>query len=261
MRQSKQHASAASQLTSRQRQRITALQNTHQHAHALPPQSRHRPNHTRRTAMPYLASLLTIAGIYLAVLASPGPNFFILSQLALDGRQREARQVVLGLTTGSVFWVVLALAGLSTLLSQHPWLATGVQLVGAAYLVWYGAGLLRAALQPASNPTAVAPPARTPYPSGWAAYRTGLLTGVTNPKGAAFWTSAFAALLPTAAPSWFYIATVVLVTAMSLGWHWGITVVFGVPSLRAGYLRIARGVDGVAGVALVALGLQRMVSR
>ena len=210
--------------------------------------------------MPYLASLLTIAGIYLAVLASPGPNFFILSQLALDGRQREARQVVLGLTTGSVFWVVLALAGLSTLLSQHPWLATGVQLVGAAYLVWYGAGLLRAALQPASNPTAVALTG-TPYPSGWAAYRTGLLTGVTIPKGAAFWTSAFAALLPTAAPSWFYIATVVLVTAMSLGWHWGITVVFGVPSLRAAYLRIARGVDGVAGVALVALGLQRMVSR
>ena len=77
--------------------------------------------------MPYLLSLATISGIYLAVLASPGPNFFILSQLTLEGRQREARLVVQGLTTGSIFWVVLALAGLSTLLSQHPWLATGVQ--------------------------------------------------------------------------------------------------------------------------------------
>mgnify|MGYP002653877739 FL=1 len=74
--------------------------------------------------MAYALSLLTIAGIYLAVLASPGPNFFILSQMALQGRRLEARAVVYGLTTGSVFWVVLALAGLSTLLAQHPWLAT-----------------------------------------------------------------------------------------------------------------------------------------
>ena len=210
--------------------------------------------------MPYLLSLATIAGIYLAVLASPGPNFFILSQLTLDGRQREARQVVLGLTTGSIFWVVLALAGLSTLLSQHPWLATGVQWLGAAYLVWYGAGLLRGALKPAQN-TAQAAINTTAHASGWAAYRTGLLTGMTNPKGAAFWSSAFAALLPTAAPGWFYGATVILVTAMSLGWHWGITVVFGVPRLRNGYLRFARAIDGVAGVALVGLGVQRLVSR
>lgn len=212
-------------------------------------------------AMPYFLSLLTIAGIYLAVLASPGPNFFILSQLALDGRQREARQVVLGLTTGSIFWVMAALAGLSTLLSQHPRLATGVQWLGAVYLVWYGSGLLRSAMRPVRN-NAVAALSHTTGPSsGWAAYRAGLLTGVTNPKGAAFWTSAFAALLPTTAPGWFYPTTVLLVTFMSLGWHWGITVVFGAPSLRAGYLRIARTVDGAAGVALVALGLQRIVSR
>lgn len=210
--------------------------------------------------MPYLLSLATIAGIYLAVLASPGPNFFILSQLTLEGRQREARQVVLGLSTGSVFWVVLALAGLSTLLSQPPWLANGVQWLGAAYLVWYGAGLLRGALQPA--PGAAQQSIRTAPPAkGWAAYRTGLLTGITNPKGAAFWSSAFAALLPTAAPSWFYVATVILVTALSLGWHWGITVVFGVPRLRTSYLRFARAIDGIAGVALVSLGVQRLVSR
>lgn len=62
------------------------------------------------------------------MLASPGPNFFILSQLALEGQHKAARFfVVLGLTTGSIFWVVLALAGLSTLLAQHPWLATGAR--------------------------------------------------------------------------------------------------------------------------------------
>ncbi|GAB2486789.1 LysE family transporter [Comamonas humi] len=208
--------------------------------------------------MAYLSSLLLIAGIYLAVLASPGPNFFILSQMALEGRRQEARQVVLGLVTGSVFWVTVALAGLSTLLGQHPWLTTAVRLLGAAYLVWYGAQLLRAALAP--RPAAAdAPAARHATP--WAAYRTGLLTGMTNPKGAAFWTSAFAAIFPVGAPAWFYAATIVLVTLLSLGWHWGITAVFGTPALRSGYLRVERGVNGLAGMALVALGIQRCLAR
>ncbi|MFG5778577.1 LysE family transporter [Comamonas sp. J-3] len=215
-----------------------------------------------RTTMSYALSLLTIAGIYLAILASPGPNFFILSQMALQDRKQEARAVVYGLTTGSVFWVVLALAGLSTLLAQHPWLSTTLRVLGAAYLVWYGAHLLRSAFQPAAATGGTepnAPPAQ--HLSTSSAYRTGLLTGMTNPKGAAFWTSAFAALFPAQAPLWFYVATVVLVTSMSLGWHLGITLVFGNAAMRRGYLRIERSVNGVAGGALVLLGIQRMVSR
>ena len=209
--------------------------------------------------MPYVLSLLTIAGIYLAVLASPGPNFFILSQMALEGRQKAARCVVLGLSTASIFWVVVVLAGLATLLSQHPWLATGVRLVGAVYLIWYGAGLLWSAIRP--QPAAANAVAQQAPDSPRAAYRTGLLTGMTNPKGAAFWTSAFAALMPVAPPTWFYIATVLLVAALSLGWHWGITAVFGTQALRNGYLRIERGVNGVAGAALVGMGIQRCFAR
>ena len=212
--------------------------------------------------MAYALSLLTIAGIYLAVLASPGPNFFILSQMALQGRRQEARAVVYGLTTGSVFWVVLALAGLSTLLAQHPWLATTLRVLGAAYLVWYGVHLLRSAFQPAAATDNAEPSATPAQPlSAGSAYRTGLLTGMTNPKGAAFWTSAFAALFPTQAPLWFYAATVLLVTGLSLGWHLGITLVFGNAAMRRGYLRMERSVNGVAGGALVLLGIQRMVSR
>src|SRR5512143_4157315 len=43
--------------------------------------------------MSYLLTLTLIAGLYLVAVASPGPNFFIISQLALNGRQREGRLV------------------------------------------------------------------------------------------------------------------------------------------------------------------------
>lgn len=208
--------------------------------------------------MTHASSLLTLAAVYLAVLASPGPNFFILSQLSLDGRRREALWTVLGLVTGSVVWVVLTLAGLSALLASHPLLATAIRSLGAAYLVWYGWLLLRSALVPASGPLPVARPAIS---SPRAAYRAGLVTGLTNPKAAAFWTSVFATLLPHDVPGWFFAATVLLVGAMSLGWHLGIALVFGLPVLRGRYLRCERAINGGAGAALLLLGLQRVVSR
>ncbi|MGY4532097.1 threonine efflux protein [Pseudomonas sp. TE3786] len=210
--------------------------------------------------MTYLSLLLLISGIYLAVLASPGPNFFILSQLAMEGRRREARYVVFGLTTGSIFWVLVALAGVATLLAQHPWLASALSLMGAGYLIWYGARLLASAFTPAAKRN-VNKQSTVGNGSRLAAYRTGLLTGVTNPKGAAFWTSAFAVVFPVEAPFWFYLVTVALVAALSLTWHLAITQVFGTQALRAFYLRIERGVNGVAGAGLIALGLQRAISR
>ncbi|KQP49166.1 LysE family transporter [Pseudorhodoferax sp. Leaf274] len=210
--------------------------------------------------MTYASSLLVLAGIYLAVLASPGPNFFILSQMALQGRRAEARWVVLGLTTGSIVWVLVSLAGLSAVLASHPWAAAAVRLLGAAYLLWYGARLLASAFVPARAPREHARPV-SGAGSRLAAWRTGLVTGLTNPKGAAFWTSAFATVLPAGAPPWFLAATVALVAVLSLGWHLGITLVFALPALRDRYLRLERVVNGVAGGALVVLGLQRVAGR
>lgn len=209
--------------------------------------------------MTYAYSLLLISGIYLAVLASPGPNFFILSQMALSRRHRDARYVACGIGTGSVFWVMVSIAGVATLLSQHPWLSTAVRVLGATYLVWYGARLLWSAQHPAQRNGAFDQPQLDG--SRLAAFRTGLLTCVTNPKGAAFWTSAFAAIFPANPPLWFYAVTVVLIGVLSFGWHIGLGMVFGTARLRGLYLRIERWINSCAGAALVALGLQRIFNR
>ncbi|WP_370681035.1 LysE family transporter [Comamonas sp. GB3 AK4-5] len=207
--------------------------------------------------MHYQASLLLMAGIYLAVLVSPGPNFFILSQMALDGHGHSARYVVQGLTSSGLAWALLSIAGVAALLAQHPQLAMALRWLGAAYLVWYGVKLLRAAWRGCTHAQSLSQAPR----SRGAAFRMGWFTGMTNPKGAAFWTSAFAASFPAQAPTWFYGITLLLVAVMSLSWHLGITQVFGIPALRSGYLRMERAISGLSGAALVLLGAQRAVSR
>ena len=41
--------------------------------------------------MSYLPNLLTIAGLYLLAVASPGPSFFVVTQLSLGGERQSAR--------------------------------------------------------------------------------------------------------------------------------------------------------------------------
>ncbi|SDV49770.1 LysE family translocator [Chitinasiproducens palmae] len=210
--------------------------------------------------MGYISTLSLIALTYLAVLASPGPNFFILSQMALEGKAAQARRVVVGLSTGSVFWVTISMAGLATVLARHPHLADVVRIFGAVYLIWYGGRLLKSAFTRPRHGDSRKPQSAT-FERLRGGFRVGLLTGVTNPKGAAFWTSAFAALMPAAAPLWFHILTVATIAVMSLGWHLGITLVFGKQRLRDAYLRIQKKVNGAAGSLLISFGLYRAFNR
>ncbi len=56
-----------------------------------------------------LPALLTIAGVHLIALASPGPDVFIVMQTAASRSRREAFCCVLGISLGVAFWVTLAL--------------------------------------------------------------------------------------------------------------------------------------------------------
>jgi len=63
--------------------------------------------------MIYLSTLFLIGGLYLVAAASPGPNFFIISQLALAGARQRACVVAAGITAGSTLWASSAMAGLA----------------------------------------------------------------------------------------------------------------------------------------------------
>ena len=212
--------------------------------------------------MAYASTYLLIASLYLLAAASPGPNFFIISQLALNGDRATALRVTTGIVIGSAVWVSAAAAGLATLLLHYASVATVLRVAGAAYLMWYGFRLLRRAARPDSAPAQAADPSPAQPDAGTqAGIRTGLLTSFTNPKAAAFWTSVFASTLPVQAPPGFYIGVVVLITLLSAFWHMGIALVFSRPALRAGYARARRPIEALSGASLLAMGLRQALSR
>ncbi len=85
-----------------------------------------------------------VIGVVFIVLL-PGPNsLFVLGAAAQRG-VRQGYRAACGVFLGDLILMVLAVAGVASLLRAHPGLFTAVKYAGAGYLAWLGVTLLRSA--------------------------------------------------------------------------------------------------------------------
>jgi threonine/homoserine/homoserine lactone efflux protein len=126
-----------------------------------------------------LGTWLLFCAACAALVATPGPNvLYLVSRTVAQGRR--AGFVSLGGTfCGSGLHVVAAALGLSALLVGVPIAYEGVRVAGALYLLWLAVATWRSA----GERQAEARPEPAPRARLW---RQGFVTGVLNPKVAAF---------------------------------------------------------------------------
>jgi threonine/homoserine/homoserine lactone efflux protein len=123
--------------------------------------------------------LFIVSGLLLNI--APGPDsLFIMARSATQG-WRAGFVACWGVGSGVFVHVFAAALGLSALLATSATAFAVVKIVGAAYLVWVGLGMLRAR---AEAPRAVAIEPRTVAYRD--IFRQGFLTNVLNPKVALF---------------------------------------------------------------------------
>ncbi|WP_404710638.1 LysE family translocator [Sphingomonas sp. MMS24-J13] len=204
-----------------------------------------------------LSTLLLIAGVYWIAVVSPGPNFLLVSQLALSGRGRLGLFAGAGIAAGSTIWAALAMAGVAALLEHVAWIHTAIRLAGAAYLIWFGIRLLLSARAAGDTPKRLISVPTT----GLGAFRSGLLTNLTNPKAGAFWTSVFSSIFPAHAPAWLFVATGIMVPCISGGWYVMLSLLFGSDQVQRRYLALRRPIDAACGAILLGLGATLAASR
>lgn len=201
---------------------------------------------------------LTLALVQWVALMSPGPDFFYVSQTAASRSRRDALAGVAGIALGVAIWAALALAGLTWLFARASVLAQVVAVAGGAYLVWMGAHLLRAGLQPAPAAGNDAP---APAANARQALRAGLATNLSNPKVVVYFGSIFAAFIRTPLAVGARWGLWLMIVAETLAWFALVASVFALPRVRAGYLRARRFVDGGAGLVFIGFGLELVATR
>ena len=79
-----------------------------------------------------LIILAGLAAVYIPVLVSPGPNFLVVTQVAINQTRRHAVYTALGIATGSTLLACLAASCMGVLLAHFAWFNDAVRFLGGA---------------------------------------------------------------------------------------------------------------------------------
>jgi homoserine/homoserine lactone efflux protein len=124
---------------------------------------------------------ITYALTCCAIALSPGPGAVLAMSHGLSYGGRKTSATIVGLEFGLAFILIVAGAGVGSLLMASLWAFLAVKFCGAAYLIYLGIAQWRSKHAPAEAGVLAAPDA-----SWRKRCATGLLTNATNPKGIVF---------------------------------------------------------------------------
>ena len=134
-----------------------------------------------------MSIFFTIAVLHLFAVASPGPDFILVSRQCLRYGRRIAIWTSLGIAIGILFHVALSLTGLSILLQNQPDLFWYIKLLASLYIGYLGIVSL---VSKSSNK--LVEDATGQAGNQLRSVTTGLLTNVLNPKALIFFITVFA---------------------------------------------------------------------
>ncbi|WP_318362585.1 threonine export protein RhtC [Enterobacter sp.] len=205
-----------------------------------------------------LMLFLTVALVHIVALMSPGPDFFFVSQTAVSRSRKEAMMGVLGITTGVMVWAGVALLGLHLILEKMAWLHNIIMVGGGLYLCWMGYQLLRGALKKQDSS---APAPQVELATSGRSFLKGLLTNLANPKAIIYFGSVFSLFVGDNVGSAERWGIFVLISLETFAWFTVVASLFALPSMRRGYQRMAKWIDGVAGALFAGFGIHLIISR
>ncbi|MFE9774021.1 LysE family translocator [Streptomyces sp. NPDC005931] len=202
-----------------------------------------------------VVTLLSFLALDLLLVCVPGADWAYTISAGLRGRSVGA--AVGGLVAGYALHTVLAAAGLAVLVAGSPVLLTVLTVVGAAYLVWLGWGVLRRPGTPGTDGVAA-------RESGARAFRRGATISGLNPKGLLLYLSVLPQFLVTGdgAPVPVPVQTVVLgLLHMACCAAVYLTVGVTARTLLGTRPAAARAVVRTSGAAMLGIGAVLLVQR
>jgi threonine/homoserine/homoserine lactone efflux protein len=206
------------------------------------------------------ALILTVAGIHLLAVMSPGPDFALVASRALGRGRSSAVLVALGIALGVIVHVAFGIAGLSVLLTQSAFTYTCVKYIGAAYLMWVGWQCLKA--KPASTHELQRvvhyndPPTRNQ--SMHHALREvgiGFLTNALNAKAAIYFLALFSQVVVGQTTAWLSGLGLLLVV-ITFAWFALLGYMLSADSIRSRFMRVRHWFERACGAFLIALGVR-----
>lgn len=195
-----------------------------------------------------LPEFLTLAVAHALAVASPGPDFAIVLRQSLRHGRRAALWTSVGIGCGLCIHITYSLLGLGLLLTRSAAALTAVKWLGAGYLAWIGVQALRA--RPRKDETEVSSvgSVKEDAPTARAAWTTGFLVNLLNPKAALFFLSLFPLAVSPTTPRLIQAGYGVWMTVTTVLWFSFVALVFTRGEVRRAFLRHGHWIDRALGV-------------
>lgn len=205
----------------------------------------------------HLYQLLLVYATYLIATASPGPSNMAIMGVAMSQGRASALALALGVTTGSLFWAVLAATGVSAILASYAEALFIIKVAGGLYLLYLACKAARSARAPRRP----APEAGGATANAWQLYRRGVLLHLTNPKAVLAWIAIMSLGLRADSPSYTFPAIVMGCAVLGLFVFGGYAVVFSTPLMVRAYQRSRRWIEGILSAAFAYAGIRLLLSK
>jgi threonine/homoserine/homoserine lactone efflux protein len=204
------------------------------------------------------AHLLAFAGAALLLAIAPGPATAVLLRQTIRHGRARGFATVAGIEAGVFFWAATAAVGLTALLAASEIAYTLLRIAGAVTLILLGVqAILRSRQSNALSDDATMSAPEIDPGSPHAAFRSGLVTNLANPKAGVFAVSFLPQFIPHGAP---VLATGLLLAvvwvACDCAWYMSLTTaisaardLFARPSLR-------HRIERFTGLALIGFGVR-----
>ena len=189
---------------------------------------------------------------------TPGQDTFYILGRTISQGVTAGMASVLGIGAGVLVHTLAAALGLSALLSTSAQAFFLVKMVGAAYLIYLGIGLIVRRSEGAAIPD------RFQSSDFWLIFRQGLLTNVLNPKVAIFFLAFMPQFVSPASTNTFLSLLVLGLCFVTTGVIWCTILALGAAAISE-RLRGSRTLSDVlnrtAGAVFILLGVRLATSR
>ena len=197
-----------------------------------------------------LFDIALYAGALLILFLTPGPVWVGLIARSLSGGFHAAWPLALGVVIGDVLWSLLAIFGITWILSLYGSFLELLKWVAAGIFVLMGAAVLRSADKEIGTDN------RLTRPGMWAGFLAGLAVILGNPKAILFYMGMLPGFFDLTALTWADVAVIASLSA--------IVPLFGNLAMAVFIDRARRLIDSpqglarmsrIAGVLLIGVGL------
>lgn len=207
--------------------------------------------------MNYWPEFLTIVVAHALAVASPGPDFALVLRQSLAHGRRTAIWSSIGIGCGLSVHIGYCILGLGYFLKNSAAALATVKYLGAAYLVYVGVQALRSKAR--TNDVDLAGGASAPTER--AAWTTGFLVNVLNPKAALFFIALFPLAVSVTTPKWVQAGYGLWMTVATMAWFSFVSVVFTREEVRRRFLRHGHWIDRALGVVFIGFAVSLVLAK